>query len=167
MRSKCNVVLVISYICYASNELMHKFIHVYPRRNNFTFCRHVPRDSRERSPSAHSHHRSRKRKERDRESEPPSADEEGENEESGKERVRHSVITLALGEECEGNAFRYVSLSVRMSVRTSNSKTIAPIDLICLHKKAYTRGSGLLYDDPDWDLDSIIYLRILHHWEIG
>ena len=41
------------------------------------------------------------------------------------------VITLALGEECEGNAFGSVCLSVCMSVRMFNSKTTAPIALIC------------------------------------
>ena len=34
-----------------------------------------------------------------------------------------------------------------------NSKTIAPIDLIFVHKKCYTRGSVLLKDDPDRDRD--------------
>ena len=57
-----------------------------------------------------------------------------------------SVITTAPGEECQGNAFWSVCPSVRPSVRPSvclrNSKTIAPIDLIVLHRKYYTRGSA-------------------------
>ena len=52
------------------------------------------------------------------------------------------VFTLAPREECEGNAFGSVFLSVSVPVR--NSKTIAPIDLIFLHKKYYPRGSVLL-----------------------
>ena len=52
------------------------------------------------------------------------------------------IITLVHEEEC---AFGYMSIC--MSVRTRNSKTFATIDLICL--------------------DSRIYLRILHHYEIG
>ena len=39
-------------------------------------------------------------------------------------------ITIAPGEECEGHTFGYVCISVYMSVRTRNSKTIAPIDFI-------------------------------------
>ena len=37
----------------------------------------------------------------------------------------------------------HLGLLVCMSVQTRNSKTIAPIDLIALHKKYYTRGSVL------------------------
>ena len=48
-----------------------------------------------------------------------------------------------------------MSLSVCMPVRMRNSKTIATIDLICLHKKCYTRGSVLLDRDPD--MESRIY----------
>ena len=43
------------------------------------------------------------------------------------------MITLAAGEEYEGNAFG----SVCVSVQTRNSKPVAPIDLIFLHKKHY------------------------------
>ena len=50
------------------------------------------------------------------------------------------IITLAPGEECVGNAFG----SVCLSVRTRNSKTISPIDLIFLHKKYYARGPVIL-----------------------
>ena len=48
-------------------------------------------------------------------------------------------------EACEGNAF----WSVCLSIWTRNSNTIAPIDLICLQTKYYTRGSVLFKDDPD------------------
>ena len=37
-----------------------------------------------------------------------------------------------------------------MSAWALNSKTIALIDSICLHKKYYPRGSALLPDYPDW-----------------
>ena len=37
------------------------------------------------------------------------------------------LVTLARGEECEGNAFGSVCLDVCMSVRTSNSEIVAPI----------------------------------------
>ena len=53
---------------------------------------------------------------------------------------------------------------VCMSVLMRNSQTSAPIDLIFLHKKYCTRGSVL---SDDLDLDSRMYLRILHRWEIG
>ena len=61
----------------------------------------------------------------------------------------------------------HLGLFVCMSVRTSNSKTIAPIDLIFLHKKYY----------PLWPPKMIqvririgtreYILKILCHWEIG
>ena len=54
--------------------------------------------------------------------------------------VMTQLITLALRRECEGIAFGSVCLSVRAHI----SNTIAPIDLICLHKKEYTRDSVLL-----------------------
>ena len=81
-----------------------------------------------------------------------------------------SLITLATGEECEGNVFGsfvclFVCLSVCLSVLVTQ-KTIASIDF--LHKKYFPRGSVLLGDpDPGSDLGSIIYFRILHHCEIG
>ena len=59
------------------------------------------------------------------------------------ETVVH-FITLALGEECEGYAIGYVCLSVCLSVRTRNSKTIATIDLIFIHVKYYTCSLVLL-----------------------
>ena len=59
----------------------------------------------------------------------------------------------------------FICLSVCLSVHVLNSKTIAQVDLIVLHKKEYTRVSVLLRDDPD--LDSRIYWRILQHCEIG
>ena len=47
-----------------------------------------------------------------------------------------AVSTLAPGEECKGDAFGFVCLFASyMSVRTSKSKTIAPIDLACFFKK--------------------------------
>ena len=54
------------------------------------------------------------------------------------------------------------------SVRACNSKTIAPINLICLNNKENTCGFVLLKVDPnrDPDLDSRIYYIILHHCEI-
>ena len=62
-------------------------------------------------------------------------------------------------------------LSVCLSVRTHNSKTLAPIELtwLFLHKNYYTHGSFVLQDDLDRDpdLDSRMQTRILHHWEIG
>ena len=48
------------------------------------------------------------------------------------------VISLAPGEECEGDSFGSIC---HMSVRARSSKTIAPIDLIFLHRKYYPRGS--------------------------
>ena len=48
-------------------------------------------------------------------------------------------ITHDAGEECEGNVFS----SVCVSVDARNSKTITPIDLIFQNKKSYTRGSDL------------------------
>ena len=48
-----------------------------------------------------------------------------------------------------------VWIFVCMSVRTRNSKTVAPIELIFLHKNYYARGSVLFKDDRDPDLDSI------------
>ena len=65
----------------------------------------------------------------------------------------HVIFSLAPGEECECSAFVSVCLSVRMH----NSKTVAPIDLIFLHKKEFTGGSNLFSNHPDPDLDSIIY----------
>ena len=50
------------------------------------------------------------------------------------------LVALASGEECDGNAFRSVSLSVSVY----KSKTFASIDLNCLHKKYYIRASILL-----------------------
>ena len=53
-------------------------------------------------------------------------------------------------EECGGNAFGLsigrlpVCMSVCLSVRACNSKTIAPTDLIPLPTKYYTPGSVLL-----------------------
>ena len=61
-------------------------------------------------------------------------------------------------EERRGARVMHVGMSVCMSVWTCNSKTIASIDLISLHKKYYARGSVLLQDDPD--LDSRIYLPL-------
>ena len=44
------------------------------------------------------------------------------------------LITLAQGEECEGNVlFGSVCLSICMSVRARNAKPIAPIDLIVFY----------------------------------
>ena len=40
------------------------------------------------------------------------------------------LITLATGEDSEGNVFGSVCMSVCMSVHMRSSKTIAPIDLI-------------------------------------
>ena len=77
--------------------------------------------------------------------------------------MMESVITLAAGEECEG----YAPGSVRLSAQMRNSKIIAPIYLIFVHKKYYTHASPLLSDDPYRDLDSIIYSRIRHHQKIG
>ena len=51
----------------------------------------------------------------------------------------------------------FVCLSVCLYVRTRNSKTIAPIDLIFLHKEYSTCGSFLLENCSDWELDSRIY----------
>ena len=51
------------------------------------------------------------------------------------------LVTLTPGEECEGSAFGSICLSICMSVRMRNSKIIAPIGLIFLYKKYYTRGS--------------------------
>ena len=64
---------------------------------------------------------------------------------------------------------RVSCISVCLSVRTCNSKTIAPIDLIILRKKYCTHCSVRRKYEPDLgpDLDSWIYLRIFHHWEIG
>ena len=45
------------------------------------------------------------------------------------------LTTIAPGEECKGKAFGSVCL--HMCVRMGNSKTIAPIDVIFLHKKYY------------------------------
>ena len=44
--------------------------------------------------------------------------------------IRYSISLPSLGEECEGNVFGSVRLSVCMSVWTHNSKTSAPIKLI-------------------------------------
>ena len=46
------------------------------------------------------------------------------------------IFTLAPVEECANNAFG--------SLLMCNSKTTAPIDLICLHNEFYTRDSVLL-----------------------
>ena len=80
------------------------------------------------------------------------------------------LVTLAPGEECEGNAFGSVSLSVCMSVRARNSKTIAPINLIFftqevlypwlsppLRRSGSGSGSGL----------KKVFKGILHHCEKG
>ena len=66
-----------------------------------------------------------------------------------------AAISLVTRDECEGYAFG----SVCMSVPACNSKTIAPIDLIFVHKYYYSRGSVHLIDYPhrDPDLDSRIY----------
>ena len=53
-----------------------------------------------------------------------------------------------------------------LSVWTRKSKTIAPIAFF-LQKKCHTGVSVLLQDNPDLDLDSRIYLRILLHRKIG
>ena len=63
----------------------------------------------------------------------------------------HTVfITLAPGEECEGNAFGSVCLSVCLSVRTRKSRTISPI---FLHKKyvpmARSFSKMVRIHDPD------------------
>ena len=50
------------------------------------------------------------------------------------------VVPPSPGGECEDSAFG----SVCLSVCVRNSKSIAPIDLIFLSKKAYTRDSVLL-----------------------
>ena len=81
---------------------------------------------------------------------------------SSTEDVRVTVfshaVTLAHEVERDGYAFG----SVCMSVRMGNSKIIVPIDLLFLHKKiCYTCASVLS------KMDSIIYLRILHHLDIG
>ena len=44
-------------------------------------------------------------------------------------------------------------------------KTIAMIDLLCLHNMGYIRGSVPISHDPD--RDSTFYSRIFHHCEIG
>ena len=63
--------------------------------------------------------------------------------------IQLNIVTLVPGDECEGNACGHVCLSACLSVRTSNSKTIPPIDLIIfLHKTYYVRGPVLLQDDP-------------------
>ena len=70
-----------------------------------------------------------------------------------------------------GDAFGMLfCLSVSMSVRMRNLKTIAQIDLIFSHKNSYyNRSSVYLYDDRDRDpcMDSRKYLIINHQWEIG
>ena len=48
------------------------------------------------------------------------------------------MITIAPGEECECNAFG----SVCPSIRTRNSKNVAPIELIFLHNKYYIYYAG-------------------------
>ena len=50
-----------------------------------------------------------------------------------------NVATLAPGEDCEGNVFEYICLSVR----ARNSKTIAAIDVIFYTIKYYPHGSVL------------------------
>ena len=62
------------------------------------------------------------------------------------------LITVSPIDECECHAF----LSVCLSVRTCNSKTIAPIDLIILRKKYCTHCSVRRKYEPDLgpDLDS-------------
>ena len=54
--------------------------------------------------------------------------------------LRHceSLATLTPGNACG-------------SVQARNSETIAPIDLIFLPKKYYSRGSVLPQDVPDWN----------------
>ena len=47
------------------------------------------------------------------------------------------ILAISPGEECESNAFLSVFLSVCMSVRTSNKKSIAPIDLIFFTQKVF------------------------------
>ena len=47
-----------------------------------------------------------------------------------------SPFTVTSGEECDGDAFGSVCLSAYLSGHVT-PKTIAPIDLICLHKKYY------------------------------
>ena len=56
----------------------------------------------------------------------------------------------------------FVCLSVCLSVRTRNSKTTAPIDLILY--TIYTTSSKMNRIGI-WTQN--IYLRILHHWEVG
>ena len=63
----------------------------------------------------------------------------------------YRVLLLSLL-ECEGEAFGYVCLPEHVT-----QTTIAPIVLICLHKKSYTYDSVLTYDDPGQDPDSRIY----------
>ena len=55
-----------------------------------------------------------------------------------------TFITLAPGEECEGNAFGHVCLSLcrSMSVQTRNSKTIAPINLIFFTQEVWSPWLG-------------------------
>ena len=52
------------------------------------------------------------------------------------------MFTFATGGECEGDAFGL--MFVCLSVPACDSKTIALIDLICLHKRVYTLGAVLL-----------------------
>ena len=52
-------------------------------------------------------------------------------------------FTLAPGGVCEGNAFGSICLFVCLSVHASNSKTIAPIDLILYTKRSNTHGFAL------------------------
>ena len=48
---------------------------------------------------------------------------------------RYVIFTLSPGEECEGNASHFGSVSLTTSLRTTNLKYIGPIDLII-----YTRS---------------------------
>ena len=82
--------------------------------------------------------------------------------------VHNSIVNiinyrLSSEEECEGNAFGSACLFVCLRVRVRNSKTIALIDLIFYPRS----GSVLLEDDAARDLDSRIYLKMLHNCEIG
>ena len=80
-------------------------------------------------------------------------------------------ITLAPGEECDGYSFGYnLSQSLCLSGRVTKTLLLRSTRFftqeVCPY---YASGSVLLHDDSDLDqqLDSIVYFRIIQHWEIG
>ena len=76
---------------------------------------------------------------------------------STRNTVPVDLVVNTLRRACERKAFGSVCMCVCLSVRTGNWKHVAPIHVICLHKKDYTSGS-VLWDDSDRapDLDSIL-----------